>query len=45
MIKTEVEIDGIMYTIRTTSAAGIENAIRALEMAVKQNEKYDEDNA
>lgn len=45
MIKTEVKIDGINYIIRSTSAAGIEDAIRALKKAVEQNEKYDEDNA
>lgn len=45
MIKTEVKIDGITYTVRATTEAGIKSAIRALKKAVKQNKKYDEDNA
>jgi len=43
MIKTEVKIDGITYTVRATTEAGIKSAIRAVKKAVKQIKK-DEDN-
>lgn len=43
MIKQEVKIDGITYTVRATTEAGIKSAIRAVKKAVKQIKK-DEDN-
>jgi hypothetical protein len=45
MIKTDIKIDGITYTVRATTEAGIKDAIRAIKKAVKQNKKQDEDNA
>jgi hypothetical protein len=45
MIKSEVTIKGITYTVRATTEAGIKDAIRAIKRAVKQNKKQDEDNA
>ena len=44
MIKTEIKIDGITYTVRSTSEAGIKDAIRAIKKAVKQNKKQDKEN-
>ena len=47
MIKTEIKIDGEVFTVRATSHQGLQDAIAAIKKAAKElkKQKKDEDDA
>ncbi len=43
MIKTEIKIDGEVFTVRATSHQGIQDAIKAIKKAAKELKKQTTD--
>ena len=43
MIKREVTIDSITYTVRSTTVQGVEDAIRMLKKSLKKTKKENQD--